>query len=118
MTQTWQNVWKKALGGWLVGDGSPPTEAEKQKYRKDLIHNQAARAVEWNWDKPDQIYDFIRQETPKNGYLWDVTPEDIFQYSQQHYAELLPKRTDPEAQTRLDGLRRNLRADQPSPEFN
>ena len=104
--------------GRVLPDPVAVTEADRQRMRERVIHDVASRAVEWNWEQPDKIYDFIRaEEPPGGGYMRGVTAEEIFQYAQQHYAELLPKRSDPESQKRLDDLRANLRRDQLSPQL-
>lgn len=100
----------RRLGQWLLGDWIEARDKMEQAHlRQQLIHNQAARAVEWNWGRtPEQLHDFIRMETPPGGYLWGVTPREIFDYSQKHCLELLPQRVDDGSKPELDAMRRTL----------
>lgn len=84
-------------------------EAKEQaglaRRRQNLIHDMASHAVVCTWDRPLEMQQFIRDETPPLGYLYGVTADDVIEYSQNHFRELLPKRTHPEAQAHLDSLK-------------
>ena len=102
MTQTWDRV----LGRLFPDAVRPHTPVEQQKRRAEFIHDQAARAVEWNRDDTERRYEFIKVENQAGRNPWGVTPDEIFQYSQTHYEELLPKRGfSPEEQAEMERLR-------------